>query len=159
MSASINFAASRLVNPPGASPRLTEAQVWKGLEYKARNPQDFVAAISDCNILSDAGNKILRSISLNSNRDATMKEEVQLYNGTIAYFDAVPSGPRITNIISYDASNELVLTFSFAGGIPGFSPVEGSEPGPRQLNQSVGAGVEVTIERIRKLVQEGSLQS
>lgn len=27
------------VNPPGASPVLTEEQVWKGLEYKARNPK------------------------------------------------------------------------------------------------------------------------
>lgn len=55
----INFAASRPVNPPGATPRLSEAQVWKGLEIKARKPQDFIVAAESCTILSDSGNKVL----------------------------------------------------------------------------------------------------
>jgi hypothetical protein len=32
------FAASRPVNPSGVQPAITEEQLWKGLEYKARNP-------------------------------------------------------------------------------------------------------------------------
>lgn len=54
----VNFAASRHVNPPGAEPRLSEEQVWKGLELKARQPENFVAAISSCDILSDTGDKV-----------------------------------------------------------------------------------------------------
>lgn len=33
------FAVTRPVNPAGATTILTEAQIWKGLEYKARNPK------------------------------------------------------------------------------------------------------------------------
>jgi hypothetical protein len=33
------FAATRPVNPPGIEPIITEEQLWKGLEFKARNPQ------------------------------------------------------------------------------------------------------------------------
>jgi hypothetical protein len=33
-----SFAVTRPVNPPGAEPVLTEAQLWRGLEYKDRNP-------------------------------------------------------------------------------------------------------------------------
>jgi hypothetical protein len=32
------FAVTRPVNPPGVEPVITEEQLWKGLEYKARNP-------------------------------------------------------------------------------------------------------------------------
>jgi hypothetical protein len=48
----LNFAASRLVNPPGAAPVLTEAQVLAGLELKVRAPQDFVPAIISCDLIS-----------------------------------------------------------------------------------------------------------
>jgi len=54
----VNFAASRYVNPPGVEPRLSEEQVWKGLELKARQPENFVAAISSCDVLSDTGTKV-----------------------------------------------------------------------------------------------------
>lgn len=53
-----SFAASRLVNPAGASPVLTEAQVWTGLGIKARNPQSFVPAITSCKVVSDNGEKV-----------------------------------------------------------------------------------------------------
>lgn len=67
------------------------------------------------------------------------------------------AGVRITNVLSYDANNELVLTYSFAGGIPGFTPVGEFHPSPHELNRAVGVGVELTIERIRELVNEGEL--
>jgi len=54
----MNFAASRQVNPSGASPKLTEEQVWKGLEMKTREPKSFVFAITHCEIVSDTGNKV-----------------------------------------------------------------------------------------------------
>jgi hypothetical protein len=40
-----SIAITRPVNPPGAVPVLTEEQVWKGLEYKARNPNVLSAPI------------------------------------------------------------------------------------------------------------------
>jgi hypothetical protein len=52
-------AATRPVNPPGASPVLTEAQVWEGLGIKARQPKSFVAAITHIEVLKDSPNKVI----------------------------------------------------------------------------------------------------
>lgn len=53
-----SFAATRIVNPPGASPTLTRDQVWKGLLRKIREPQEFVKAISSCRIEVDEPGKV-----------------------------------------------------------------------------------------------------
>lgn len=66
------------------------------------------------------------------------------------------TGIRITNILSYNVDGELVLTFSFANGIPGF-PAGKSLPDAQALNRSVGGGIEHTIRRIRELAQEGAI--
>ncbi|KAG6873096.1 hypothetical protein C0995_002939 [Termitomyces sp. Mi166 len=116
-----SFSASRRVNPPGITPVLTEEQVWKGLGIKARNPQTFVPMITSCQVLSD--------------------------DGTKAYFEMESTGTRITNIVSYNEEGELILTFSFANGIP--VAVEGKTP--QEVNGIVGKGVEHTIRRIREL--------
>lgn len=55
------FAASRLINPPGATPILTAAQVWAGLDIKARTPQTFVPTITACELVKDEGNKVRRA--------------------------------------------------------------------------------------------------
>lgn len=65
------------------------------------------------------------------------------------------TGIRITNIISNSPSNELLLTFSFANGIPGVLP--GETPTPEELNARIGKGVEHSIERIRELVRDGTI--
>ena len=53
-----SFASTRLINPPGVEPILTVEQVWKGLQKKAREPQRFVPAISECRIDNDQGNQV-----------------------------------------------------------------------------------------------------
>jgi hypothetical protein len=66
------------------------------------------------------------------------------------------TGIRITNVLSYDVDGELVLTFSFANGIPGFSPGE-PLPDAKALNKTIGGGVEHTIKRLRELAKEGTI--
>jgi hypothetical protein len=39
------------VNPPGATPVLSHAQVWKAFLLKAEHPQRFVPAIEECEIV------------------------------------------------------------------------------------------------------------
>lgn len=75
-------------------------------------------------------------------------------NAAQLYFDAPEAGLRITNVLSYDENDELVLTFSFTGGVPGFIK---SEPSAQELNRAVGAGVNATIKKIRELADEGAL--
>ncbi|KAG6840303.1 hypothetical protein C0991_007664 [Blastosporella zonata] len=146
-----SFAASRLVNPPGAAPLLTEEQVWKGLGIKARKPETFVPVITSCEVLSDEGNKIVRSVSFNNGAPAI--ERVELHDYTIAYFELESTGMRVTNVLSYDAVGALVLTFSFANGIPGGT--EGKSVA--DLNAMAGNVIGHTIERIRELVVQGAI--
>lgn len=69
------------------------------------------------------------------------------------------TGIRITNVVSYDEEDRLVLTFSFAGGIPGYdtSAPAAARPSARELNKEIGSGVEHTIQTIRKMVVDGKL--
>ncbi|KAF9479308.1 DUF1857-domain-containing protein [Pholiota conissans] len=155
----LNFAVSRLVNPQGASPVLTEAQVWHGLQLKVRSPGEFVPVITSCEILSDEGDKVSRLVGF---RDGvTAREEVEEYQGAIAYFDSQTMGTRITNVLSYNEDNEMVLTFSFAGGVPGYNVSSASEsssrPSVKEMNETVGPAVEGTIRRIRELVRDGRI--
>jgi len=149
-----SFAASRLVNPNGALPVLTEAQVWRGLEIKARNPQSFVPAITSNNIVSDDGQKIVRSVRFGEAEPVT--EQIELHESTIAYFEISSRAIRITNVLSYNADGGLVLTFSFANGIPLF-PAGEKLPPPQELNRVIGGTIEHTINRIRELVKEGTI--
>ncbi|GLB44660.1 putative DUF1857-domain-containing protein [Lyophyllum shimeji] len=150
-----SFASTRRVNPPGASPVLTEAQVWKGLGIKARNPQTFVPMITSSTVVSDDGKNVVRSVSFNNGEPII--EKIELHESTIAYFEIEATGLRITNLLSYDADGELVLTFSFANGIPGFTDGE-PLPEPKELNKIIGAGVERSIERIREMFREGTIE-
>lgn len=49
-----HIAATLPINPPSVSPVLTQEQVWKGLVFKARNPQGFVP-VEECTIVEDHG--------------------------------------------------------------------------------------------------------
>ncbi|KXN86682.1 hypothetical protein AN958_09766 [Leucoagaricus sp. SymC.cos] len=152
----VNFAATRLVNPPGTATRLTQAQLWKGLWLKVREPQNFNSHISSCSIIHESENKITRALSIGNG--APVKEDIELGEPTIVYFDSMPAETHIVNIISYDEKNELMLTFSFVGGVPGYA-AGSEEPSAEDLNQVVGNGVQTTINRIRELVERGELSS
>lgn len=58
----VSFAATRQVNPPGASPLLTADQLWRGLGIKARNPRDFVPAITACRVVEEDEDKVRGSV-------------------------------------------------------------------------------------------------
>jgi hypothetical protein len=48
-----NIAYTAPINKAGATPALTQSQVWDGLKIKVRQAQDFVSAISDCRVHSE----------------------------------------------------------------------------------------------------------
>ncbi|KAH6911515.1 hypothetical protein BKA70DRAFT_858769 [Coprinopsis sp. MPI-PUGE-AT-0042] len=152
------FAASRLVNPEGASPVLTRDQVWAGLKIKSRDPVLFrIPGAKTVKVSNDEGNKLLREMGLENGE--TITEEIQLYDGTIIYFDPPTVGkPRVTNTLSYNEKNELVLTYAFAGGVPGLKPGEEvPQFEPKVLNKRLGAAVETSLQVIRELVQNGTI--
>ncbi|KAJ6450369.1 DUF1857-domain-containing protein [Mycena sanguinolenta] len=149
-----SFAATRPVNPPGAEPVLTEEQVWKGLEYKARNPEPFVPMISSSKTISDDGNKLARELTM-AHANVTVKENIETHAPTIVYFE-MGNGLRLTNTISYGPVDELLLTYAFANGIPGV-PADKSKPSGKELNAIVDKALERSLNVIRELVKEGKL--
>jgi hypothetical protein len=50
------------INPPSASPVLTVPQVWAGLQRKIRFAQEFVSAITDCEVLSEENGVVTRVV-------------------------------------------------------------------------------------------------
>ncbi|KAF8211163.1 hypothetical protein K438DRAFT_1958300 [Mycena galopus ATCC 62051] len=151
---SYSFAATRPVNPPGAEPVLTEEQVWKGLEYKARNPIPFISMISASKVISEEGNKITRELTLGGS-NITLKEEIETHAPTIVYFE-MNTGLRVTNTISYGPADELLLTYAFAGGIPGVA-ADKPKPSGKELNAIVDKPLQRSLDVIRGLVKEGKL--
>ncbi|KAJ7866677.1 hypothetical protein B0H13DRAFT_2352417 [Mycena leptocephala] len=104
------FAATRPVNPSGVQPAITEEQLWKGLEYKARNPVPFVPVISSSKTTFEEGNKLVRELTVTTASSTTiMKEEIESYAAAIMYFE-INTGLRITHTISYGPNDELLLT-------------------------------------------------
>jgi hypothetical protein len=77
---------------------------------------------------------------------------------TEAYFHSPETGHEVTNVLSYNEDNELVLTYSFAGGIPGQKPTD-ELPSPDELNKSVGRTVEQHLVIIRELVANGRIKA
>ncbi|GAA5998602.1 SRPBCC family protein [Rhodotorula paludigena] len=156
------FAATRPVNPPGASPVLTAEQAYRGLGVKARHPEKFVPAITESRLEMDTEDKVVRYVRFNGGPEK--KEEIAFFPNCIAYFEMSPDSPdsppvRITNLLSYGPppSNDLLLTFSFAPGPPHVGEEEAARMSPEELNDIVGKGVEKTIEVIRDMVKEGKL--
>jgi hypothetical protein len=49
----INLAYTSPINPSGASPILTQPQIWAGLQRKIRFAQEFVPVIESCEVLEE----------------------------------------------------------------------------------------------------------
>lgn len=64
------------------------------------------------------------------------------------------SGGRVTNVLSYDENDEMILTYTFANGIPGVQPGQSS----KEINHKLGGVVAHGVERIRELVRDGTIQ-
>ncbi|KAJ7274879.1 DUF1857-domain-containing protein [Mycena rebaudengoi] len=149
------FAATRPVNPPGIEPIITEEQLWKGLEFKARNPQAFVPMITSCVVTSDSGKNLVREVKFKHAPDVVVTETVEAHESTIVYFE-MNTGNRVTNIVSYGVEDELFLTYGFANGIPGV-PADKPKPSAKELNAQLGKSVEGSISVVRQMVKEGKL--
>ena len=60
MPATINCAYTEKINPPGETPVLPRAQIWKGLQRKIRRAQDFVPVILATDVVSESENEVVR---------------------------------------------------------------------------------------------------
>ncbi|PBP24683.1 hypothetical protein BUE80_DR004452 [Diplocarpon rosae] len=154
-----NIAFTAVLNPPGASPIFTRAQIWDMLKLKIRSAETFVPkAIQSTTVLSTtidaaSGNEVtVREVTFRENHKV-VKEVVTAYEDTRVEFEQ-PDGSRVSNVVSEGAKGELYMTYIFEWRHPG---VQGEEL--RALKEKEGAmsrmAVEGTIEAMRNLVMQG----
>ena len=120
------FTVSRTIpiNADPEAPRLSRAQVWRGLEMKAENPLPFVAPMERCEVVARGPDWLVRDIRL---RGEEMTERVTFEPQRRVTFERVKSSAMgtILNEIVEDEAGELQLRFTFSLEVAGLAP--GSE--------------------------------
>jgi hypothetical protein len=126
----INIAYTAPINPAGASPVLTPAQIWDGLVHKVHHAEKFVPLITACEVTgkSDDGSTITRRVTFQAGvgpmpRD-TVTEVCKLFAPCRVDFEQ-EDGTTIGNYVSEGADGELYMTYVFQWRAEGVE--EGSE--------------------------------
>jgi hypothetical protein len=146
-----NVSRALPANPPGASPRLTRADVWHGLELKAANALPFVPSISYCVVTERISEtQFVREIEFRGERS---HERVTLEPQTRVTFERLDGSVRgrILNEIE-EVDGELALRFTYTLEIAGV-------PDGSQEERDYAAGmeadylkaVEATLAAVRKI--------
>jgi hypothetical protein len=178
----INLAYSAPINPSGATPVLTEAQIWNGLKRKVRHADEFVAPIIDCDVISEeqteTGTKVTRQVRFDKgtrgDQNELVKEIVYEFEPSRVDFHQ-PDGSNIFNLVSVDQDGNLVMTYAFEWRHPEIAADDEQVKELREkyfkvslaptfallkadfgLKMAKGA-VEGSIDTIRRLAKEGEL--
>ncbi|KAF7556402.1 hypothetical protein G7Z17_g1455 [Cylindrodendrum hubeiense] len=160
----ISLAYTSPINPSGASPVLTQAQVWTGLKRKVRRAYEFVPVITACEVISEEdtenGYKVVRQATFAPGiRDGgnTVQETCLHYAPTRVDFHQ-EDGTNISNIVSKGADGELLMTYAFEFRHPDVA--EGSEEAKdiqEKYWKMSKMAVDGSIATIRRFVQEGEI--
>ncbi|KAH8157129.1 hypothetical protein CIB48_g11116 [Xylaria polymorpha] len=162
-----NIAYTAPINKAGATPTLTQSQVWEGLKLKVRRAQDFVSAITQCQVLSEETlptgelqvTRQVQFVATGAHNPGGPVKEVCVHYAPCRVAFQQEDGSTITNIISKRPDGELLMSYVFEWRHPDVS--EGSERAS-QLEEShwkmAKMAVESSIDTIRRLVAEGKIQ-
>ena len=150
------------INPPGATPVLTKAQVWAGLILKTHSAETFIPnAITGTNVISESEDASIGNIVLV--REVLLRENQQkIKDGGTANKDArvdfvQPDRTFIGKIISEGAGGQIYLTYILERHHQGMSKEELDAFYAKEkiIAQHL---VEGMVDIIRELVKEGKLQ-
>jgi len=141
------------VNEPG-QPRLSRADVWKGLLMKANNALPFVPAMKKCEVLEKGEGWLVRDVVVGNE---ALREKVTFEPERRVVFERVAGNEpgRIENTLGEDAQGNLTLTFSFAltrKGLEGDAEAEKQHFAPME-GMYFGA-VAATLAAVRRMVAE-----
>jgi hypothetical protein len=148
------------VNPDGETP-LTRAQVWKGLERKARDARQFLppGLCTRCDVVEESATHFVREATI---AGADLREIITLEpEAKVTFFQA--TGPRegtIVNELIEDAAGALQLRFYCYLGLRGKQPNGPEEQAEqRQFDSDEGykGALLSTLKRTRELLAEGKL--
>lgn len=156
----INLAYTSPINPEGATPVLTEAQVWAGLKRKVKRPYEFVPVISACEVESEEGNTVTRIATFKAglaSPDAPERKvrEVCVHMAPSRIDFQQEDGSNVSNIVSFGPDNELLMTYSFEWRDQ--DEANADEQRKRYV-QMAKMAVDKSIDTIRRLVTEGEIQ-
>ncbi|MGO8503313.1 SRPBCC family protein [Rhizobium leguminosarum] len=148
------------VNPEGETP-LTRAEVWQGLERKARDARLFLPAglCTRCDVVEESSTHFVREATIGGQ---DLREIITLEpQGKVTFFQAV--GPRegaIVNELFEDEDGRLQLRFYCYLGLRGKQP-NGPEERAEQAQFDGETGYKAallsTLKRTRELLAEGKL--
>ena len=148
------------VNPQGEAP-LTRAQIWAGLELKARDAREFlpVGLCTRCDVVEESATHFVREATIGG---ADLREIIVLEpQRKVTFFQA--TGPRegaIINELFEDEAGELQLRFYCFLGLRGKAPngpEEQAEQAQFDSDKGYGAALLSTLKRTRELVAQGRL--
>jgi hypothetical protein len=148
------------VNPDGET-RLTRAQVWAGLELKARDAREYLppGLCTRCDVVEESATHFVREATIGG---ADLREIITLEpTSKVTFFQA--AGPRegvIVNELFEDADGTLQLRFycylGLCGKEPG-GPEEQAEQAQFDGDKGYKAALLSTLKRTRELLREGRL--
>jgi hypothetical protein len=143
------------VNPEGTDVQLGRADVWKGLEAKAKNALPYVPSMTYCEVTDSGENWLQRDIEF---RGEKLGERVTLEPQETVRFERTSGdvlGTILNEILESD-DGELSLRFSFD------LELQGVEAGSAQeteyettMKGDYEKAVEATLAAIRRWVREG----
>ena len=148
------------VNPDGET-RLTRAQVWKGLELKARDARQFLppGLCTRCDVIGESATHFVREATI---AGADLREIITLEpEAKVTFFQA--TGPRegaIVNELIEDEAGALHLRFYCYLGLRGKQPNGPEEQAEqRQFDSQEGyrSALLTTLKRTRELLAAGRL--
>jgi hypothetical protein len=148
------------VNPEGET-RLTRAQIWQGLELKARDARLFLppGLCTRCDVVEESATHFVREATI---AGADLREIITLEpERKVTFFQA--SGPRegaIINELIEDEAGELQLKFYCYLGLRGKEPngpEEQAEQAQFDSERGYKAALLSTLKRTRELLAEGRL--
>ena len=148
------------VNPEGET-RLTRAQIWQGLELKARDARLFLPPgfCTRCDVVEESATHFVREATI---AGADLREIITLEpERKVTFFQA--SGPRegaIINELFEDEAGELQLKFYCYLGLRGKEPngpEEQAEQAQFDSDKGYKAALLSTLKRTRELLAEGRL--
>ena len=148
------------VNPEGET-RLTRAQIWQGLELKARDARLFLppGLCTRCDVVEESTTHLVREATIAS---ADLREIITLEPERKATFFQA-SGPRegaIINELFEDEAGELQLKFYCYLGLRDKEPngpEEQAEQAQFDSDKGYKAALLSTLKRTRELLAEGRL--
>ncbi len=174
-------AHTAIVNPPSASPVITQEQLWQALQQKARDPLPFVPVIETCEVVKEDTGGLTRVVTFKPGTGPPGKiTEVVVFSGQVkvVHFQGIFSldltfpynnqadfymediGTSISNIVSLGdgGDTDMYLTFTFTWNFPKIQ--EGSEEATtkaKQLTEMSKNAAAHTVKQVREMLKDGSL--